>query len=60
MSKFTEFADTFFFIARKKFAHVSMLQVCQFGDVPGGGGGGGEGHQRAISLKIVHLLRFND
>jgi hypothetical protein len=27
MSKFTEFADTFFFIARKKFAHVSMLQV---------------------------------
>ncbi len=27
MSKFTEFADTFFFIARKKFAHVSLLQV---------------------------------
>ena len=27
MSKFTEFCDTFFFIARKKFAHVSMLQV---------------------------------
>ena len=27
VSKFTEFADTFFFIARKKFAHVSMLQV---------------------------------
>ena len=26
-SKFTEFADTFFFIARKKFAHVSVLQV---------------------------------
>lgn len=27
LSKFTEFADTFFFLARKKFEHVSLLQV---------------------------------
>ncbi len=27
LSKFTEFADTLFFMVRKKFAHVSMLQV---------------------------------
>ena len=27
LSKFTEFLDTFFFIARKKFANVSALQV---------------------------------
>ncbi len=27
LSKFTEFADTFFFLSRKKFEHVSLLQV---------------------------------
>ena len=27
ISKFVEFFDTFFFIGRKKFAHVSALQV---------------------------------
>jgi len=27
LSKFVEFADTFFFIARKKFGNVSALQV---------------------------------
>lgn len=30
LSKFTEFADTFFFLARKKFEHVSFLQVLQY------------------------------
>lgn len=34
MSKFTEFADTFFFLARKKFAHVSVLQVVHHGVMP--------------------------
>ena len=32
--KFTEFADTFFFIARKKFTHVSKLQLIHHGIMP--------------------------
>ena len=31
LSKFTEFLDTFFFIGKKKFSHVSALQVRAFG-----------------------------
>ena len=27
ISKFIEFFDTFFFVARKKFGHISALQV---------------------------------
>lgn len=34
MTKFVEFFDTFFFIARKKFAHVSALQVIHHGIMP--------------------------
>jgi elongation of very long chain fatty acids protein 7 len=34
ISKFIEFADTFFFIARKKFTHVSNLQVIHHGLMP--------------------------
>ena len=34
LSKFTEFADTFFFIARKKFSHVSKLQLIHHGIMP--------------------------
>lgn len=34
MSKFVEFFDTFFFIARKKFSHVSALQVTHHGIMP--------------------------
>nr|UZZ64689.1 fatty acid elongase elovl1e [Platychelipus littoralis] len=34
LSKFLEFCDTFFFLARKKFAHVSALQVTHHGIMP--------------------------
>ena len=34
MTKFIEFADTFFFIARKKFGHVSKLQLIHHGMMP--------------------------
>ncbi len=34
MTKFFEFADTFFFIARKKFTHVSRLQLIHHGIMP--------------------------
>lgn len=34
VSKFVEFMDTFFFLARKKFAHVSALQVIHHGLMP--------------------------
>ncbi len=34
MGKFIEFTDTFFFIARKKFTHVSLLQVIHHGSMP--------------------------
>ena len=34
LTKFVEFADTFFFIARKKFGHVSRLQLIHHGIMP--------------------------
>ena len=34
LSKFLEFLDTFFFIARKKFTHVSRLQLIHHGIMP--------------------------
>lgn len=34
LSKFIEFADTFFFIARKKFTHVNRLQLIHHGIMP--------------------------
>nr|APH81341.1 elongase2 [Paracyclopina nana] len=34
LTKFVEFADTFFFIARKKFTHVSKLQLLHHGLMP--------------------------
>ena len=34
ISKFVEFADTFFFIARKKFTHVNALQLLHHGLMP--------------------------
>ena len=34
LSKFFEFFDTFFFIARKKFSHVSKLQLIHHGIMP--------------------------
>ena len=34
LSKFTEFLDTFFFIARKKFSHVNRLQLIHHGIMP--------------------------
>ena len=34
MGKFLEFADTFFFTVRKKFEHVSYLQVIHHGIMP--------------------------
>ena len=34
LTKFIEFADTFFFIARKKFSHVSRLQLIHHGCMP--------------------------
>ena len=34
LSKFVEFADTFFFIARKKFRNVSRLQLIHHGIMP--------------------------
>ena len=34
MGKFLEFADTFFFLARKKFEHVSYLQVIHHSIMP--------------------------
>ena len=34
LSKFLEFLDTFFFIARKKFSHVSRLQLIHHGVMP--------------------------
>ena len=34
LTKFVEFADTFFFIARKKFTHVSRLQLIHHGIMP--------------------------
>ncbi|TRY62206.1 hypothetical protein TCAL_01455 [Tigriopus californicus] len=34
LSKFVEFLDTFFFIARKKFSHVSVLQVVHHSIMP--------------------------
>jgi hypothetical protein len=34
ISKFTEFFDTFFFIARKKYDHVSFLHVTHHGLMP--------------------------
>jgi len=34
MSKFLEFADTFFFVLRKKFSHISTLHVIHHGMMP--------------------------
>lgn len=34
LSKFIEFADTFFFVLRKKFGHVSTLHVIHHGIMP--------------------------
>ena len=34
VSKFVEFLDTYFFIARKKFSNVSALQVTHHGIMP--------------------------
>lgn len=34
ISKFTEFFDTFFFILRKKYQHVSTLHVIHHGVMP--------------------------
>ena len=66
LSKFIEFADTFFFIARKKFTHVNRLQLIHHGIMPIYGYilvrwvPGGHESFGAMYNSLVHVIMYSE
>lgn len=59
ISKYLEFVDTFFFVVRKKFSHISTLHVIHHGVMPMSVWWGGKKHKHCCKI-LKHCFLFFD